>query len=154
MLDIDKLRCEWEKPFLEIIDGLEISATPIYGTIWFKGTRDNWYFQQEKNWYFIKNGDYIDCNYKNVWKIMSYNNLFDVLTTQDVISKLIHKHLEPFKLIPVVIKDNEKLMNILKKKYWFKNIKIKINSFLKEKICLFKLFVISFFRKIKMISSQ
>lgn len=149
MLDIDKLRYNWEKPFLDIIEGLQFSTMPNYGTIWFKNTKDNWYFHQEKQWFLINNGDYIDCNYKNVWKTISYNNLFDVSDTQDIISKLIYKHLEPSKLIPIVIKDNQKLMNDLKRKYWFKNIKIKITSFLKEKNSLFKKLFISLSHKFK-----
>ena len=129
MLDIDKLRYIWEKPFLDIIDGLEqIKYNPdgyyISDIIYYK--------ENSKNWYFIQNMNYIDCNYEKVWKIISYNNYFNVSATQDILSKLIKKYLKQYNLTPVVIKNNKLLMKELNKKYFVINTKFKIKSFLKN----------------------
>lgn len=63
MLDIDKLKHDYEKPFLKLLKGIKKKRDPNDKDciIWYKGDLDNWYFYQ------INNYNCIDSNYDNIW---------------------------------------------------------------------------------------
>lgn len=80
MLNIDKLRYNWEKPFLDLMEGMKQS--------------ENGYFTKYSKVYFqydIESG-YLWCHYKRVWSIFKSNYSTDYLEIQEIIKYVMEKY--------------------------------------------------------------
>ena len=95
MLNIDKLRYYWEKPFLELMEGMERKIHPDnpHKTLWYKNNK--WYFEQDE-----KNG-YLWCQYDRVWSFFKTNYSPKYSDVQSIISNLMERHYNLRGLTPV-----------------------------------------------------
>ena len=86
MLNIDKLRYTYEKPFLELMEGMERRVHPDEPnrTLWYKD--DGWYFEQDE-----KNGD-LWCQTNRVWSFFETNYSSNYAETQSIIRNLMERH--------------------------------------------------------------
>ena len=86
MLDIDKLRHNWEKPFLDLMGGMERKVHPYdpHFTLWYK--EDGWYFEQDE-----KNGR-LWCQYGRVWRFFEPNYSSNYTEIQVIIKYLMERH--------------------------------------------------------------
>ena len=86
MLNIDKLRYSWEKPFIDLTEGMKKKVHPDYPhrTIWYK--EDGWYFEQDE-----KNGD-LWCQYDRVWSFFETNYSPKYTDVQSIIKNLMERH--------------------------------------------------------------
>ena len=84
MLNIDKLRYNWEKPFLELMEGMERRVDEPHKTLWYKG--DNWYFEQDE-----KTGR-LWCQYYRVWSFFETNYSSKCSDIQLIIKSLMERH--------------------------------------------------------------
>ena len=100
MLNIDKLRHNWEKPFLDLMEGMERKIYPDnpHLTLWYKG--DDWYFEQDE-----ENG-YLLCQYDRVWSVIEPNYSPEYTETQSIIRNLMERHYKLRGLTPSVIVAN------------------------------------------------
>ena len=86
MLNIDKLRYTYEKPFLDLMEGMERKVHPDFPhrTLWYKG--NNWYFEQnEKNCV-------IWCQTDRVWLFFETNYSSKYTDIQSIIRNLMERH--------------------------------------------------------------
>ena len=95
MLNIDKLRYNWEKPFLDLMEGMERKVDPgdPHKTLWYKD--DGWYFQQDE-----KNG-ILWCQTDRVWSFFKTNYLSYYVETQSIIRNLMERHYKLRGLTPL-----------------------------------------------------
>ena len=86
MLNIDKLRYYWEKPFLDLMEGMERKVRPDEPNriLWYKD--DGWYFEQNE-----KTG-YLWCQYDRVWSFFETNYSSNYDETQSIIRNLMERH--------------------------------------------------------------
>ena len=86
MLNIDKLRHNWEKPFLDLMEGMERRVHPDYPhrTIWYK--EDGWYFEQDE-----ENGE-LWCQIDRVWSFFETNYSSNYAEIQSIIRNLMERH--------------------------------------------------------------
>ena len=86
MIDIDKLRYTYEKPFLELMDGMEKRVHPDFPhrTLWYK--EDGWYFEQDE-----KNGT-LWCQYNRVWSFFEIEYGGNYVDIQSIIRNLMKRH--------------------------------------------------------------
>ena len=94
MLNIDKLRHNWEKPFLDLMEGMEIRVHPDepHRTLWYKD--DGWYFEQDE-----ENGDFW-CQYDRVWSFFYSNYSPKYTDVQSIIKSLMERHYKLRDLTP------------------------------------------------------
>ena len=94
MLNIDKLRYNWEKPFLDLMEGMEIRVHPNdpHFTLWYK--EDGWYFEQDE-----KIG-YLWCQTDRVWSFFETNYTPKYAEIQVIIKDLMEKHYKLKALTP------------------------------------------------------
>ena len=78
MLNIDKLRHNWEKPFLELMEGMERKIHPDnpHKTLWYK--EDGWYFEQDEEI------GYLLCQYNRVWSVLRKNMVVTMLISNQL----------------------------------------------------------------------
>ena len=86
MLNIDNLRYNWEKPFLDLMEGMERKVHPDepHKTLWYKG--DNWYFEQDE-----KTGR-LWCQYYRVWSVFETHYSPNCTKIQVIIRDLMERH--------------------------------------------------------------
>ena len=96
MLNIDKLRHNWEKPFLELMEGMERKVHPdeSHIVLWYK--EDGWYFEQDE-----KNGT-LWCQYDRVWSFFETNYSPNYTEIQVIIKDLMERHYKLRGLTPRV----------------------------------------------------
>ena len=86
MLNIDKLRYTYEKPFLDLMEGMEIRVHPDdpYRILWYKN--NEWYFEQDEEigtlW----------CQYRRVWRFFETNYSPNYTEIQVIIKYLMERH--------------------------------------------------------------
>ena len=96
MLNIDNLRYNWEKPFLDLMEGMERKVHPDepHITFWYKG--DYWYFEQdEKN-------DVLWCQYGRVWSVFETHYYPNNTEIQVIIKYLMERHYNLRGLTPYI----------------------------------------------------
>ena len=86
MLNIDKLRYTYEKPFLDLMEGMERKVHPDNPNyiLWYK--EDGWYFEQDE-----ENGDFW-CQYDRVWSFFKTNYSSKYSDIQLIIKSLMERH--------------------------------------------------------------
>ena len=86
MLNIDNLRYNWEKPFLDLMEGMKRKVHPDYPhkTLWYKN--NEWYFEQDE-----ENG-YLWCQYERVWSVFYANYSPKYTDVQSIIKSLMERH--------------------------------------------------------------
>ena len=94
MLNIDKLRHNWEKPFLELMEGMERKVHPDepHKTLWYKN--NEWYFEQDE-----KNGQ-LWCQIDRVWSFFETNYSSKYSDIQLIIKSLMERHYKLKELTP------------------------------------------------------
>ena len=95
MLNIDKLRYTYEKPFLDLMEGMERKVDPDnpHLTLWYKN--NDWYFEQdEKN-------SYLYCQYGRVWSFFETNYTLKYAEIQVIIKSLMERHYKLRGLTPI-----------------------------------------------------
>ena len=95
MLNIDELRYTYEKPFLELMDGMERRVDPedSHKIVWYKN--DGWYFEQDE-----KNGD-LWCQYDRVWSFFKTNYTPKDAEIKVIIKYLMERHYKLRGLTPI-----------------------------------------------------
>ena len=90
MLNIDQLRYTYEKPFLELMEGMERKVHPYdpHRILWYK--EDGWYFEQGE-----KNGR-LWCQSDRVWNFFKIN----YGGTRSIIKDFMEKYLKLKGLTP------------------------------------------------------
>ena len=98
MLNIDKLRYTYEKPFLELMEGMERKVHPDYPhrTLWYKN--NEWYFEQNE-----KNG-YLQCQIDRVWSVFEREYGGNYTEIQTIIKSLMERHYNLRDLTPQLVK--------------------------------------------------
>ena len=96
MLNIDKLRHNWEKPFLELMEGMERKVHPdeSHIVLWYK--EDGWYFEQDE-----KYGD-LWCQYNRVWLVFEIEYGGNYVDIQLIIKNLMERHYKVRGLTPAI----------------------------------------------------
>ena len=96
MLNIDKLRYTYEKPFLELMEGMERRVHPDYPhiTLWYK--EDGWYFEQDE-----KTGC-LWCQYERVWSFFEIEYGGNYVDIQLIIKSLMERHYKLRGLTPTI----------------------------------------------------
>ena len=86
MLNIDKLRYTYEKPFLELMEGMKRKVHPDepHKTLWYK--EDGWYFEQDE-----KTGR-LWCQINRVWSFFETNYSPKYSDIQLIIKNLMERH--------------------------------------------------------------
>ena len=95
MLNIDKLRYNWEKPFLELMEGMKRKVHPDepHKTLWYK--EDGWYFEQDE-----KTGR-LWCQINRVWSFFETNYSPKYSDIQLIIKNLMERHYKLKGLTPL-----------------------------------------------------
>ena len=95
MLNIDKLRYNWEKPFLDLMEGMEIRVHPNepHRTLWYKD--DGWYFEQNE-----VTGT-LWCQYDRVWSFFKTNYSSKYAEIKVIIRDLMERHYKLKGLTPL-----------------------------------------------------
>ena len=111
MLNIDLLRHNWEKPFLDLMEGMERRVHPDepHKTLWYK--ENDWYFEQDE-----KNGN-LWCQYGRVWSFFETNYSSNYAETQSIIRNLMERHynlrgLTPYGSAPADLLNMERHYNL------------------------------------------
>ena len=96
MLNIDKLRHNWEKPFLELMEGMERRVHPDYPhlTLWYKD--DGWYFEQDEE------TGLLWCQTDRVWSVFQANYSPNYAEIQTIIKSLMERHYKLRGLTPIL----------------------------------------------------
>ena len=86
MLNIDELRYTYEKPFLELMDGMERRVDPedSHKIVWYKN--DGWYFEQDEEIGILW------CQYDRVWSFFETNYSSKYSDIQLIIKSLMERH--------------------------------------------------------------
>ena len=86
MLNIDKLRHNWEKPFLDLMEGMERRVDPedSHKIVWYKD--DGWYFELDEEI------DRLWCQYDRVWSFFETNYLPKYSDIKLIIKSLMERH--------------------------------------------------------------
>ena len=94
MLNIDKLRYTYEKPFLDLMEGMERKVHPDNPNyiLWYK--EDGWYFEQDE-----KNGR-LWCQSDRVWLFFKTNYSPEYTDIQSIIKNLMERHYKLRELTP------------------------------------------------------
>ena len=94
MLNIDKLRYNWEKPFLDLMEGMERKVHPNdpHRTLWYKN--NEWYFEENN-----EEGIFW-CQTTRTWENFEINYSLNYTNIQFIIKNLIHKYYNLKSLIP------------------------------------------------------
>ena len=95
MLNIDKLRYTYEKPFLDFMEGMERKVDPgdPHRTLWYKD--DGWYFEHDE-----ENGDFW-CQYDRVWSFFKTNYSSKYSDIKLIIKSLMERHYKLKGLTPI-----------------------------------------------------
>ena len=96
MLNIDKLRYTYEKPFLELMEGMERKVHPDYPhrTLWYKN--NEWYFEQDEE------TGRLWCQTDRVWSVFQANYSPNYAEIQTIIKSLMERHYKLRGLTPNV----------------------------------------------------
>ena len=96
MLNIDKLRYTYEKPFLDLMGKMEKKVHPdeSHIVLWYK--EDGWYFEQDE-----KNG-HLWCQTDRVWSFFKTNYSSKYSEIQVIIKDLMERHYKLKGLTPVL----------------------------------------------------
>jgi hypothetical protein len=94
MLNIDKLRYTYEKPFLELMEGMERKINPDNPNyiLWYK--EDGWYFEQDE-----ETGT-LWCQINRVWSFFKTNYSPEYTDIQSIIKNLMERHYKLRELTP------------------------------------------------------
>lgn len=86
MLNIDELRYNWEKPFLELMDGMQMKTHPDKSNyiLWYKN--NTWHFEQNEE------NDILYCSYTKTWSVFQTNYTSDFFEIQLIVKKLMKKY--------------------------------------------------------------
>ena len=86
MLNIDKLRHNWEKPFLDLMEGMERKVHPDNPNyiLWYKNNQ--WYFEQGEE------TSILWCQYDRVWSVFKTNYPPKYADIQLIIRNLMERH--------------------------------------------------------------
>ena len=101
MLNIDKLRHNWEKPFLELMEGMERKIHPDnpHKTLWYK--EDGWYFEQDEEI------GYLLCQYNRVWSVFKKEYGGNYADIKSIIKTQMEKHYNLKGLTPIANYHNQ-----------------------------------------------
>ena len=86
MLNIDKLRYTYEKPFLDLMEGMERKVHPgdPHRILWYKNNQ--WYFEQDE-----ETGT-LWCQINRVWSVFKTNYSPEYTDIQSIIRNLMERH--------------------------------------------------------------
>ena len=86
MIDIDKLRYNWEKPFLDLMEGMErkIYSDDSHSILWYKNNL--WYFKQDEETCTLW------CQINRVWLFFKTNYSPEYTEIQSSIRSLMERH--------------------------------------------------------------
>ena len=98
MLNIDKLRYTYEKPFLDLMEGMERKIHPDepHKTLWYKN--NEWYFERNE-----ENGR-LWCQTYRVWKVFEREYGGNYTEIQTIIKSLMERHYNLRDLTPQLVK--------------------------------------------------
>ena len=96
MLNIDKLRYNWEKPFLDLMEGMERKINPDNPNyiLWYKD--NDWYFEQNEE------TGRLWCQTDRVWSFFETNYSSNYTEIQVIIKSLMERHYKLGGLTPLL----------------------------------------------------